>query len=173
MGGGISKANGKLLFIGLDNAGKTTVVQCLLGGNPYSVAPTRGFTTTEIKFDKSKYDIIDLGGQLSVRVRWSDYFDGVSGIIWVIDSSDKRRMYENGRELASLLQEDRIIGVPILFLANKQDLATAAPASEITVDLELHSIRNHDWRIQGCSAIGNQGIKEGIDWLLDSIKKRK
>ena len=173
MGGVISRGNRTLLFVGLDNAGKSTVVQSLLGGNLYSVSPTRGFTTTEMKFDKTKYSIIDLGGHSTVRFQWSDHFDDVAGIIWVIDSSDRRRMYENGLELARLLQEDKIIGVPILFLANKQDLATAAPASEITVDLELHSIRNHDWRIQGCSAIQNQGIKEGIDWLLDAIKKRK
>lgn len=170
MGGAGSKANRKLVFLGLDNAGKTSVVQTLLGGNPYTVAPTRGFTSKEIRFDKSKFDVIDVGGQRSLRTHWADHFDGAVGIVWVIDSADRRRMYETGLELAALLQEDKLMGLPILILANKQDLGTAATAAEITVDLELHSIRNHDWRIQDCSAVENKGIKEGIDWLLDSIK---
>lgn len=173
MGGGISKTNRKLLFLGLDNAGKTSVTQCLLGGNPYTVAPTRGYSTKEIKFDKSVFNIIDVGGQGSVRIHWADHFDNVAGIIWVVDSADTRRMYEAGQELATVLQEEKIYGVPMLFLANKQDLPTAQSASEITEDLELHSVRNHDWRIQGCSAIKNTGIKEGMDWLLDAIRKRK
>lgn len=169
MGGGASKANKKLVVLGLDNAGKTSVVQTLLGASPFAVSPTRGFNSKEITIDRSKFVVLDVGGQKSERTYWRDHFKRAVGIIWVIDSSDRRRMYETGLELATILQDEWLHGVPILILANKQDLSTAAAADEITVELELHAIRNHNWHIQDCSAVENRGIREGLDWLIGNI----
>lgn len=77
------------------------------------------------------FNLYDIGGQKSFRNHWGDYLDDVMGIVWVIDSTDKRRMYETGLELATLLQNDSISGVPLLIFANKQDLSTALPADEV------------------------------------------
>lgn len=144
-------------------------MKSLIGGNPHTVAPTRGFNTKDIEFDNTIFSIYDIGGQKSLREQWGDHFAGTRGVIWVIDSADKRRMYDTGLELANILQDERLSGVPILILANKQDLGTAATAAEISVDLELHSIRRHNWRIQDCSAVNNTGIKEGMQWLVKEI----
>lgn len=78
-------------------------------------------------------------------------------------------MYETGLELAALLQNEKLAGIPVLILANKQDLATAMPADEITIELELHSIRNRDWHIQNCSALNGSGIDDGLHWMVQSI----
>lgn len=115
------------------------------------------------------FNVYDIGGQKSLRDHWGNHFAGTRGVVWVIDSADKRRMYETGLELATILQDERLAGVPILIFANKQDLGTAATAAEISAELELHSIRRHNWRIQDCSAVNNTGIMEGMQWMVKEI----
>ena len=168
MGGRSSKASATLLVLGLDNAGKTSIIQTLMGTFPFA-SPTRGATSRQITLDRSMFTVIDVGGQKSERTYWGDHFKRAAGVAWVIDSTDKRRMYETGLELTTILQDDRLRNVPILIFANKQDLSTAATADEITVELELHAIRNHNWRIQECSAVENRGIREGFNWILSNI----
>uniref|UniRef100_A0AAQ5XIW6 ADP-ribosylation factor-like protein 3 n=1 Tax=Amphiprion ocellaris TaxID=80972 RepID=A0AAQ5XIW6_AMPOC len=79
--------------------------------------------------------------------------------IYVIDSADRKRFEETGQELAELLEEEKLSGVPVLIFANKQDLLTAAPASEIAEGLNLHTIRDRMWQIQSCSALTGEGIQ--------------
>lgn len=168
MGGQPSIQKRKLLFLGLDNAGKTTILKSLLNEDPSSIAPTRGFNVKQIKTGNFEFNIWDVGGQKALRSYWASYYDKINAIVWVIDSADTRRMQETGFELAELLQEEKLAGVPILILANKQDLATAVDPDEITVQLELHNIRNRNWQIQGCSAITKQGLEDGLKWLREN-----
>lgn len=63
------------------------------------------------------------------------------------------------QELAELLDEEKLSGVPVLIFANKQDLLTAAPASEIAEGLNLHTIRDRMWQIQSCSALTGEGVQ--------------
>ncbi|KAK8833821.1 ADP-ribosylation factor protein 3 [Tritrichomonas musculus] len=129
-----SQQKKKLLFLGLDNAGKTSILHALIGASPYTVSPTRGLNTRQVEFDRFKFNIFDVGGQKSLRSHWGDYFNDVYGVVWVIDSADKRRMYETGLELAILLQDEKLMNVPILIMANKQDLSTALSAAEVFFD---------------------------------------
>lgn len=83
-------------------------------------------------------------------------------------------LYRSSQELAELLEEEKLSGVPVLIFANKQDLLTAAPASEIAEGLNLHTIRDRVWQIQPCSALTGEGVQvithdkhtEGILWHL-------
>jgi ADP-ribosylation factor-like protein 3 len=84
--------------------------------------------------------------------------------IYVIDSSDTRRLNETGLELEQLLKETKLADVPLLVFANKQDLATALPGDEIAIGLSLHSIRDRKWQIQPCSVKLGTGVKEGMEW---------
>jgi ADP-ribosylation factor-like protein 3 len=117
--------------LGLDNAGKTTILKALAQETPTNIAPTRGFNVKQIKRGNVEFDIWDIGGQKPLRAYWSGYYDKVRGLVWVIDSADTRRMEETGSELAALLQEEKLAGVPVLVLANKQDLATASQPDEV------------------------------------------
>jgi ADP-ribosylation factor-like protein 3 len=117
--------------LGLDNAGKTTILKALSDEAPTNIAPTRGFNVKQIKRGNVEFDIWDIGGQKALRAYWSGYYDKVRGLVWVIDSADGRRMEETGYELAALLQEEKLAGVPVLVLANKQDLATASQPDEV------------------------------------------
>lgn len=169
MGLGSSKVKRRLLFIGLDNAGKTTILKAMSDENPASVAPTRGFNVKQVVKDNVEFNIWDIGGQKALRAYWSGYYDKINGIVWVVDSADSRRLEETGYELAAILEEEKLAGVPILILANKQDLATAHPPDEITVQLGLHEIRNRNWQIQGCSAITKDGLNEALTWLKKAV----
>jgi ADP-ribosylation factor-like protein 3 len=151
------------------NAVKTTILKALGQESPTNIAPTRGFNVKQIIKDNVEFNICDIGGQKALRAYWSGYFDKANGIVWVIDSSDTRRMEETGTELAALLQEEKLAGVPLLILANKQDLATALQPDQITVDLGLHEIRNRNWQIQGCSAITKAGLEDALQWLKKAV----
>ena len=157
-------------FLGLDNAGKTTILRAMSDENPTTVAPTRGFNVKQIVKENVEFNIWDIGGQKALRAYWQGYYDKVNGIVWVIDSADAMRLTETGYELSALLQEEKLAGVPLLILANKQDLATAKPPDEITIELGLHEIRNRNWQIQGCSAVSKQGLDEALTWLKKVLK---
>jgi len=114
----------------------------------------------------------DVGGRDKLRPLHRHFHSGAHGIIFVIDSSDTGRIGEAAREFQKNLNEDELKGIPVLVLANKQDLPSAMSISEITDKLELHSIRNRQWYIQATSATTGDGIYEGIDWLSMAIKER-
>ena len=73
-----SQQKKKLLFLGLDNAGKTSILHALIGASPYTVSPTRGLNTRQVEFDRFKFNIFDVGGQKSLRSHWGDYFNDVN-----------------------------------------------------------------------------------------------
>ena len=170
MGGGHSKQKGKILFLGLDNAGKTSIIQRLTNKSPHTTTPTRGYQVSQLDFQDIDLIVWDIGGQQSLRSHWSDYYKNVDGIVWVIDSTDKRRMFETGLELAALLKEEKLAGIPLLIFANKQDLATKMEVGDIATELELHMIKDRNFQIQECSAIYETGLSDGIHWMIDAIK---
>merc|ERR1712176_538980 len=95
-----------------------------------------------------KLNVWDIGGQKSIRPYWSNYFESSDALVYVIDSSDRRRLEESGSELNELLNEDKLGGVPLLIFANKQDLLQAVPADEISETLKLADIKDRTWTIQ-------------------------
>ncbi|KAG1675625.1 ADP-ribosylation factor-like protein 3 [Nymphon striatum] len=162
----------RLLLLGLDNAGKTTLLKYLASEDISHITPTQGFNIKSVQSDGFKLNVWDIGGQRRIRSYWKNYFDDVDVLIYVIDSADRKRFEETGVELQELLFEGKLDGVPLLVYANKQDLLNAATASEISEGLNLHNIRNRDWHIQACSATSGEGIKAGMDWVCQNIKKK-
>jgi small GTP-binding protein len=115
----------------------------LLPSNLYlSPQPTQGFNIKSLMQNEFKLNVWDIGGQKSIRPYWRNYFDQTDALIYVIDSADRRRMEETGIELAQLLEEDKLAGVPMLIFANKCDLLNALTVSEISAGLNLHTIRD-------------------------------
>jgi ADP-ribosylation factor-like protein 3 len=74
----------------------------------------------------------DIGGQSSIRPYWRNYFEHTNALVYVVDSADRRRVAECSQELASLLADEMLAGIPLLIFANKQDLLQALPADEVT-----------------------------------------
>lgn len=116
----------------------------------------------------------DVGGQKTIRSYWRNYFEQTDGLIWVVDSADRRRLRDCREELAALLTQEKLAGTTVTILANKQDLAGALTCDEIAEALALNSANFalRHWSIHACSAVTGEGLVEGIDWLITDIAGR-
>merc|ERR1719446_534084 len=130
----------RILMLGLDNGGKTTILKKLSEEDISHVMPTQGFNVKSLVHEGFKLNVWDIGGQKSIRPYWSNYFESSDVLCYVVDSSDTRRLEESGAELRELLAEDKLRGIPLLVFANKQDLLQATPADEVSAALGLGSI---------------------------------
>jgi ADP-ribosylation factor-like protein 2 len=116
----------------------------------------------------------DVGGQKTLRSYWRNYFEETDGVIWVVDSSDRRRLRDCKEEFGKLLGQEKLAGATLLVLANKQDLDGSLSAAEISTALELGgaSTAKRHWRIESCSAVTGDGLVSGVDWLVSDISSR-
>ncbi|KAL4702043.1 hypothetical protein ACJJTC_012491 [Scirpophaga incertulas] len=112
----------RLLLLGLDNAGKTTLLKQLASEDVNHVTPTAGFNIKSVLSNGFKLNVWDIGGQRKIRPYWRNYFENTDILIYVVDCSDHQRLEETSLELAELLQDDKLRTVPLLVYANKQDL---------------------------------------------------
>ncbi|XP_004370145.2 LOW QUALITY PROTEIN: ADP-ribosylation factor-like protein 3 [Trichechus manatus latirostris] len=163
----------RILLLGLDNAGKTTLLKQLASEDISHITPTQGFNIKSVQSQGFKLNVWDIGGQRKIRPYWRNYFENTDILIYVIDSADRKRFEETGQELAELLEEEKLSCVPVLVFANKQDLLTAAPASEIAEGLNLHTIRDRVWQIQSCSALTGEGVQDGMNWVCKNVNAKK
>ncbi len=116
----------------------------------------------------------DVGGQKTIRSYWRNYFEQTDGLVWVVDSADRRRLRDCREELAALLSQEKLAGASLLIFANKQDLAGALRSEEIAETLGLHGeafARRH-WAILPCSAFTGEGLVEGMEWVVTDIASR-
>ncbi|XP_058811613.1 ADP-ribosylation factor-like protein 2 [Topomyia yanbarensis] len=162
----------RILLLGLDNAGKTTILKRFNGEPIDQISPTLGFNIKTLEYKNYTLNMWDVGGQKSLRSYWRNYFECTDGLVWVVDSTDRMRMESCREELALLLQEERLAGATLLVLANKQDLPGALTSNEIKDVLGLEKIETHHWVIHGVSAVTGEKLVEAIDWLVDDISKR-
>uniref|UniRef100_A0A914WPH5 ADP-ribosylation factor-like protein 2 n=1 Tax=Plectus sambesii TaxID=2011161 RepID=A0A914WPH5_9BILA len=162
----------RILILGLDNAGKTTILKKFNGEDIDTISPTLGFNIKTLEHRGFKLNVWDVGGQKSLRSYWRNYFEQTDGLIWVVDSADRRRMLDCQQELKQLLVEERLGGATLLVFANKQDLPGSFKAEEIKQILDLDSIKTHHWQILPCSALSGQNLLNGVDWLIDDIASR-
>jgi len=174
--GGLKKK--KIVLIGLDNAGKTTITYKLKENAVVTTIPTIGFNVAEIKIGSLTLIMWDLGGQERLRNLWSHYLEGANGIIFVIDSADVSRLTSSRgakEELDNVLSDVKTKGLPLLVLANKQDMKEALPPSEIEKRLKLAEMKNRNYHISGCSATSviDTGISKGVGWLSQQVQTKK
>uniref|UniRef100_A0A0D6QSY9 ADP-ribosylation factor-like protein 2 n=1 Tax=Araucaria cunninghamii TaxID=56994 RepID=A0A0D6QSY9_ARACU len=163
----------RILMVGLDNAGKTTIVMRINGEDTSSISPTLGFNIKTIEYKSYRLNIWDVGGQKTIRSYWRNYFEQTDGLVWVVDSSDLRRLDDCKEELHNLLKEERLSGSSLLILANKQDIQGALRPADIAKLLNLEVMDNsRHWQIVGCSAYTGEGLLAGFDWLVDDIASR-
>jgi len=163
----------RILMVGLDNAGKTTIVMRINGEDTSSISPTLGFNIKTIEYKSYRLNIWDVGGQKTIRSYWRNYFEQTDGLVWVVDSSDLRRLDDCKEELHNLLKEERLSGSSLLILANKQDIQGALRPADIAKVLNLDAMDNsRHWQIVGCSAYTGEGLLAGFDWLVGDIASR-
>ncbi|CAE6443571.1 unnamed protein product [Rhizoctonia solani] len=161
-----------LVDVGLDNAGKTTILKRLKGQDVMSTSPTLGFEISTITYGKYLLNIWDVGGQRTLRPYWRNYFEQTDVLVWVVDSGDRLRMEDCREELHTLLQEQRLAGSSLLVFANKQDIMGSMSDAEIKEALDLPSIRSHRWKIQPCSAVTGENVQAGLEWAVSDVAQR-
>ncbi|KAF2286665.1 hypothetical protein GH714_023353 [Hevea brasiliensis] len=154
-----AKKEMRILMVGLDAAGKTTILYKLKLGEIVTTIPTIA-------------SLFGVGGQDKIRPLWRHYFQNTQGLIFVVDSNDRDRVVEARDELHRMLNEDELRDALLLVFANKQDLPNAMNAAEITDKLGLHSLRQRRWYIQSTCATSGEGLYEGLDWLSNNIANK-
>ena len=146
------------LMLGLDAAGKTTLLYRLKLGVHALTLPTIGFNKETIRYKGIKMTVWDVGGDGKIRARWKNYFSNKQGLIFVVDASNIDRIDETRDELHKLLEEDELKNAVLLVYANKQDLSDAVKPQEFASRLELNTITHRPWHVQGACATHGDGL---------------
>mmetsp|Transcript_51988 Transcript_51988/g.135751 ORF Transcript_51988/g.135751 Transcript_51988/m.135751 type:complete len:180 (+) Transcript_51988:235-774(+) len=168
----ISKREIRILMVGLDAAGKTTILYKLKLGEQVTTIPTIGFNVESVEYKNINFTVWDVGGQDKIRPLWRHYFLNTDAIIFVVDCNDRDRVMEARNELHRMLGEEELANSALLVFANKQDLPNAMNAADVTDKLGLHSLRQRNWYIQATCATTGEGLYEGLDWLSVQLSKK-
>eukprot|EP00003_Mantamonas_plastica_P010714 TRINITY_DN2018_c0_g1_i3.p1 TRINITY_DN2018_c0_g1~~TRINITY_DN2018_c0_g1_i3.p1 ORF type:complete len:208 (-),score=23.51 TRINITY_DN2018_c0_g1_i3:70-693(-) len=152
-----------------NDIGKTTTLYKLLLGEVVLTKPTIGSNVEEIVHENIRFQMWDIGGQASLRKSWDTYYSGAKAIILVIDSTDQEYISVAKTELDAMLDHEDLRNSVLLVFANKQDLKDSMEPADISEHLDLDSIKDHDWHIQGCCALTGEGLTEGLDWISSKV----
>jgi len=164
----------KPLMVGLDAAGKTTMLYKLRMGEVVTTIPTIGFNLETVQYKTMKslvsFTIWDVGGRDKLRPLWRHYYKQCNALIFVVDSNDRDRIEDAKDQLDQMYREEELMGVPLLVFANKQDLPNAMSAREVADKLALGALPNsRRWFIQATCATTGDGLHEGLDWLQNAL----
>lgn len=163
----------RLLMVGLDNAGKTTIVRKFNNESIDEIPPTLGFNITSLRHMGYFLNIWDVGGQKTIRSYWRNYFEKTDALVYVVDSADTARLAICRGELHNLLTQEKLAGSSLLVFANKQDLPGALSVEEIYKFLNLGTLaRSRHCVVQSCSAVTGEGLADGMDWVVSDVASR-
>ncbi|NXE13283.1 ARL14 protein, partial [Lophotis ruficrista] len=162
-----------ILMLGLDSAGKSTLLYKFKYNDVFLTIPTIGFNVDMIETGKNfTLTFWDVGGQQKMRQAWCNFLENTDGLLYVVDSSDKRRLEESKKEFELILKNDFLKSVPVIMLANKQDLPGALNAEEITRRFHMKKYcSDRNWYVQPCCAITGEGLSEALQRLTAFAKQ--
>ncbi|XP_054751812.1 ADP-ribosylation factor 4-like [Lytechinus pictus] len=161
----------RILMVGLDAAGKTTILYKLKLGEIVTTIPTIGFNVETVEYKNINFTVWDVGGQDKIRPLWRHYFQNTQGLIFVVDSNDRERMDDAKEELSRLLDEQDLKDSVILVFANKQDLPQAMSIGDMTSKFS-DCLQKKNYFIQTACATQGTGLYEGLDWLSQQLAKK-
>ena len=164
-----SRNNFKIIILGMQNAGKTTILYRLSLGQLVKTTPTIGSNVEELTHNNVKFQAWDLGGQESTRSVWDVYYMSTDAVVYVIDSQDDENFEESKAQFHKVISHPNLKNTIILIFANKQDLPGAKDVNKLIEDYEFDKIKNHIWKIQSCSALKGEGLISGIKWLSEQL----
>lgn len=168
------RAEAHVVMMGLDLAGKTTLLYKLKGYQLVKTLPTVGFNVEPLEAPgHMSLTLWDVGGQTQLRASWKDYLEGTDILVYVLDSTDKARLPEAVAELTEVLAHPSMARVPFLVLANKQEVPDALPLVEIRDRLGLERFRDRRWELRACSALTGAGLPEALQSLRSLLRSQR
>uniref|UniRef100_A0AAQ5Z1A1 ADP-ribosylation factor-like 5C n=1 Tax=Amphiprion ocellaris TaxID=80972 RepID=A0AAQ5Z1A1_AMPOC len=165
----LSVTKHKVIVVGLDNAGKTTILYQFLTKEAVHTSPTIGSNVEEITVRNTHFLVWDIGGQESLRASWYSYFCNTEIVILVVDSTDRERLTVTKDELHQMLAHEELQNAAVLIMANKQDVKGSMTAAEISQCLTLDTITTHSWHVQACCALTGEGLPASLDWMRSRV----
>lgn len=177
---GLSNKSGKLLFLGLDNAGKTTLLGKLATDQVHVHRPTFHPNVEELTLGGIKLKTIDMGGHPEARRLWKDYFTKVDGVVFIVDSANPERFDEARQELDLLLRSEELAKTPFVILGNKIDLPRACSEEELATAMGLTGLLTgkltkvtdptvRPMELFSCSVVQKIGYGDGFRWLAQYL----
>ena len=179
---GLWKIKAKILFLGLDNAGKTTLLTVLKNNKVSQMPPTKHAHSEELVIKNVNIHAFDLGGHHAMRKVWREYFPKIDAIVYLVDAADSTRFEESKAELDKLFNNEEIGNIPVLVLGNKIDKNGAVNEDEFRLQLglatessfgvqKLDNKGGKSVEVFMCSVFKRIGFKEGLEWLTLKLKK--
>lgn len=162
----------QILLLGLDSAGKSTVLYKLKLAKDTVTMPTVGFNVEMLELGKSlSFTVWDVGGQEKMRAVWGCYCERADGLVYVVDSTDPQRLEDSRREFERILKNEHMRNVPVVLLANKQDKPGALTAEDVTRLFKVKKLCcDRNWYVQPCCALTGDGLSEGFRKLTEFVK---
>jgi Arf/Sar family protein len=158
-------------MLGLDNAGKTTILYKLKLGKTSTTVPTVGFNVETVKHKNVSFAVWDCGGQERIRPLWRHYFTGTNALIYVVDSSDLSRLEESKLELQRVINDKELANCLLIVLANKQDIPGAIKPKQLIEKFQLNELSGqHTWSVMPTVAIDGTGLIESFNWISSHSK---
>ena len=167
----LSDMKAKILMLGLDNAGKTTILYQMKLNEAVASVPTVGFNVEEVNYKGLQFNVWDIGGQTKLRSLWHHYYSGSDAVIYVLDSSDEERIQLARDTLEEVINNPDMLHCPLLLFANKMDMTSLRPAA-LVEKMGLHHTKR-PWHLQPCCGLNGDGIIEGFEWLRKELKNKK
>jgi ADP-ribosylation factor protein 1 len=173
LGGIFEDKKARILIVGLDNAGKTTIFSRLrLDRNTRAIidtSPTIGFNVETLQYKQVTFTMWDVGGQQKIRPLWKQFYKDADAVIFVVDSNDRARLTEASEELEKMMSDDLLENAWLLIFANKSDMRNAMKSAEICDGLKLRQMADRKWYIQPSVATTGQGLFEGLEWIARAV----
>lgn len=145
-----------------------------LKGNNDTISPTVGFNVETVEpLEGVFFELFDVGGTEKVRNLWIHHIENTKGLVYVVDSNDEEQIEESRKELFKFLKNEEMKGIPIVIIANKQDLPNALSTTDLTNRMGLHTLTSHRWHIQAASATTGEGVFESMKKMANMIKRSK
>lgn len=165
----VSNRESRILILGLDAAGKTTLLYQLKLGETVTTIPTIGFNVETIQHNRVNFTAWDVGGQSAIRPLWRHYVQNTDAVVYVVDATDVERLDEAKEMLETLFAFGELRNAKLLVFANKQDLPSALSPVEVRTRLGVDNVTRNLIFVQGCVAVTGEGLYEGLDWLSGAI----
>ncbi|RNA06999.1 ADP-ribosylation factor-like [Brachionus plicatilis] len=175
-GGDKRKLTAQVLILGLNHSGKTTIFFTMRDKHNIFTIPAIGFNSeTFITANGVSMRVCDLGNYKKVKPTWKDYFQESIGCFFVVDSTDEFRLDEAAQELHGILEDDSMRGVPVVVIANKQDLPNAITCTDLVQKLNLEKLSKtqNKWFIQSACALTGEGIYEAMEQMGKMVKENQ